>query len=217
MARPAKYKNDWPGVTSVVGILEKDWIVYWIKSKGFEFTEELKKSSQQLGHGVHKGIEKFLKGYPFSKACEGLDNQQRVMLSKLTEWCGLEQLKAVLIEDPLHSERYKFAGTPDCVCTFNGGKTLTIVDWKTDSTPKPGQATRSRETKYRYQAAGYSILYKEKYDVEIGKAIFVRVTKDLDAAGNPAPKLTIIRINNVKSARHKFLALRRIYKDVKGK
>jgi len=212
MGRPKDYKEGYVSVTTVVDILEKDWIVYWIKSKGFEFTDELKKSTQTLGHGVHKGIEKFLKGYPFSKACEGLDNQQRVMLSKLTEWVGLEDFKPILIEKPLYSKKYKFAGTPDAIGTFNGGKTLVVVDWKTDSTPKPGLQTRAREAKYRYQAAGYSLLYAENYDVEIGKAVIVRITKEL-----PTPQLQVIRLDNIKSARHKFLALRRIYKDVKGK
>lgn len=206
-----RYENRDPSVTEVLDILEKDWMFWWIKNKGFDNCEEIKKSSQQIGHKVHKGIERFLRGKSFSEASEGLDNQQILMLLELTGWCNKVKLKPITIEERMHSGKYKFNGTADIIGTFNGGKTLAIIDWKTDSTPRDAQALRSRLVKYRYQAAGYSLLYKEKYGVEIGKALFVRVTKD------KPPILHIERFTDIKSARAKFLTLRRIYRELKGR
>jgi len=234
-----RYDNKDPSVTSIIDIIEKDWMFWWYYSKELreclrsptvtkeqldalyptfvEFIEylrgcdEKKTDSQKIGHKVHKGIEKFLRGKPFSEASEGLDNQQILMLSKLTEWCRQVKLKPISIEERMHSEKYKFNGTPDIIGTFNGGKTLAIVDWKTDSTPRDNTALRARLVKYRYQAAGYSLLYAENYDVEIGKAAFVRVTKDKD------PILKVESFTNIKAARAKFLTLRRIYRELKGK
>ncbi len=207
----SRYENRDPSVTEILDILEKDWMYWWIKSKGFDECEEVTKESKTIGHKIHKGIERFLKGKPFSEASEGLNNQQILMLSKLTEWCNEQKIKPICIEERMHSKKYKFNGTADVICTFNGGKTLAIVDWKTDSTPKDKAALRARLTKYRYQAAGYVLLYKEKYGVDITKAIFVRITKDKE------PILHTETFTNIRSARSKFLTLRRIYCDFRGR
>jgi len=211
MKEKARYKNSDPSVTQIIDILEKDWIIYWIRSKGFDYTDEIKKTSQTLGHRVHSAIYKFLKGYPFSKACDGLSNQEQVMLFKLTEWVAESDFKSVDLEKKLHSKKHKFNGTFDASGTFNSGKTLTLIDWKTDSTPRPGQHNHERILKYRYQAAGYAILIEENLGVLIEKAVYVRVTKDKQ------PLLTPIPFKITKSDKRNFLALRRIYKDVKGK
>lgn len=205
----ARYDNPDPSVTSITDILEKDWIIYWIRSKGFEETDAIKQVSQKIGKKVHRGIELHLKGKPFSQCSKGMDNDQKLMLLELIEWCQRKKLVAIKLEKRMHSEKYKFNGTPDVIGTFNGAKTLIIIDWKTDSKPRDKTAERERFAKYKYQAGGYAILYEEKYKVKINKAVFVRISKKLE--------FNDIYFDDLKQAKKSFLALRQIYREIKGK
>jgi len=209
MGRPARYKHNYPSVTGIVDIIDKPGLRYWYGTHGTAHCEQVKRDSQSIGHKVHSGIEKFLRGKPFGQASEGMTNDQMVMLSHLVEWCNSKKIKPISMEEPLYSKQHKFAGTPDVICTFNGGKTVTLVDWKTDSTPRDKAGEREREAKYLWQMAGYSIAYKETFDVFINKAYVIRAGKDLKFQEYYFPNLAV--------GRKEFLWLREIYKRIKGK
>lgn len=216
MGRYKKYAVKDPSVTEILDVLQKDWIIYWIKSKGFDFAEETRSSTAKIGQGVHNAMEKFLKGYPFSKASIGLDTQQTSMFSLLTEWVNLSDFSAIKVEYEMHSKKLKVKGKLDASGTFNGGKKIVVGDWKTDSMTKTKAQERERIVKYRYQLAGYALLYEHEFGVPIDEGFIVRVTKD-----NP-PIRVVYKFNgeeyeNLKSAKKNFKALRRIFKDVKGK
>ena len=209
MGRPARYNHGFPSVTGIVDIVDKPGLRYWYGKYGTQHCEKVKRESQGVGHGVHAGIEKFLRGKPFSECSEKLTNDQKVMLSYLVEWCNRKHIKPIAMEEPLYSMKHEFAGTPDVVCTFNGGKTLYLVDWKTDSMPRDKAEERERLAKYAWQMAGYSIAYNETYKVVINKAYIIRASKDLQFAE--------YHIKNLIKPRKEFLWLREIYRRVKGK
>jgi len=211
MGRPSKYKHGYPSVTQIVDLLDKPGLRYWYGKYGTAACEEKKRTSQNVGHGVHKGIEWFLRGASFEEASEQLDNEQRIMLSYLTEWCSKMQPKVILMEEPLYSHKFQFAGTPDLVCTLDKGKTLTLVDWKTDSVPRNSSEDRERRIKYLYQTAAYSIAYREMFKVSIKKSCIVRASKDLQFAEYWFEK------KDLRHGENRFKQLREIYKDVKGK
>ena len=71
----------------------------------------------------------------------------------------------IAMEEVLHSQKYEYGGTPDVIGTFDGGKTLSVIDWKTDSFPRDKAETREREAKYSWQLAGYAIAYEEMHKV----------------------------------------------------
>lgn len=209
MGRPSRYKHNYPSVTEIVDIIDKPGLRYWYGKYGIQHCEQVKRDSQKVGHGVHSGIERFLRGKPFSECSEGLTNDQTVMLSYLVEWCNKTHIKPIAMEEPLYSKKFQFAGTPDVVATFNGGKSLYLVDWKTDSMPRDASEDRERQAKYMWQMAGYSIAYKEAFDVSINKAFIVRASKDL--------KFQEYQFKNLSDARKEFLWLREIFRRVKNK
>ena len=209
MGRPSRYKNNWPSVTSIVDIIDKPGLRYWYGKYGTSECERKKRQSQSVGHGVHKAIEEFLSGKSFEEVSRRLTNDQRVMLSYLTDWCHKTKIKPVAMEEVLYSDKLQYGGTPDVIATFDGGKTLVIVDWKTDSVPRDKAETREREAKYMWQLAGYALAYEEMFKVKINRGVMVRSSKDL--------KFNVIEFNNLTEAKKEFKMLRKIYRRVKGK
>jgi len=209
MARPKKYKHDYPSVTGIVDIIDKPGLRYWYGRYGIAHCESIKKTSQNVGHGVHKGIEMYLRGKPFSECSESLDNNQTVMLSYLVKWVREKKLKPIAMEEPIYSHKNKFAGTPDIIGTFNGGKTVSVVDWKTDSVPRDKSEERERVAKYYWQLSGYALAYEEMFDVKVNKGYVVRASKDLKCAE--------YMFKDLKEGKIEFIQLRGIYARVRGK
>ena len=227
MGRPSRYDNDYASVTQITDQGVHFDPTGWyegkraeLKRKGVNLNkvnpiQECKKHKQNsigIGHWIHAGIEKFVRGTSFDEAAATLkSNDERVMLSYLTNWCSEHKPTPVLMEKALYSHKYKFAGTPDMIATLKSGKSLVVVDWKTDGNPRTKQQDRERQAKYLWQAAGYSIAYQEEYGKKISTARFVRASKDLKFAEYKfsAKELT--------EGRKEFLYLREIYRRVWGK
>jgi ATP-dependent exoDNAse (exonuclease V) beta subunit len=219
---------------------------YWYGAKGTSECEKIKKSSQQVGQGVHKAIEKFLRGIPFDECKKELDEQQYVMFSNLVKWCRQVKLKAIAMEEPLYwyckkhhpkkhtvigcqqdctldCTEFNLAGTPDAVCTFNGGKSLTVVDWKTDSVPSDTAQERERAIKYYWQNTSYAMMYNRQFGTKINKALTVRSVTPEKVKDGTQNKLNLVLPNYVKVkysddytfATYSFPDLKEGVKDVK--
>jgi len=204
MGRPKKYKFDYPSVTEIVDIIDKPGLRYWYGKFGIDKCEEIKNRSQAIGHKVHKAIERFLKGEPFSQASESLNDHEIHMLSYLTKWCEENQFKpnSENIERVLYCHQQKFAGTPDAITTI-------LVDWKTDSKPHNKSEERERKFKYALQHAGYSLACYEELGYWINKAYTVRISKEKE--------FDVYKFDDLTEFRRLFLNLREIYKYVRGK
>lgn len=209
MARPKKYKHDYPSVTGIIDVIDKPGLRYWYGKYGVGHCEKVKKTSQTVGHGVHAGIEKYMRGKPFSECVEGLENDQKVMVSHLVKWVREKKLKPIALEEPLYNHKYKFAGTPDVIGTFNGGKTISVIDWKTDSVPTTKAGETERAAKYYWQLSAYAMAYEETFDVRVNKGYVVRASKDL--------QFGVYEFKNLKEGKDEFKQLRSIYARVKGK
>lgn len=223
MGRPSRYKKGYASVTEIIGIIDKPGLRYWYGKFGTSACEAKKKSSQNVGHNVHAGIEKFLRGTLESECGKDMTNDQKIMLSHLTDWCRRKKIKPIALEEVLvyeckeHKEpdpkcwkcQFPFAGTPDVICTFNGGKSISVVDWKTDSMPKTKADTRERVAKYGWQMAGYAIAYEEQFKVKINKAYVIRASKDLQFAE--------YYFSDLKQSKKEFKMLREIFRTVRGK
>jgi len=224
MARPKKYDHGYPSVTDICSIANPFNPTWWYKAtrkKLVEAGEDLNKvdpievcnsykwDSQKIGHNVHKGIEMFLSGKPFDECSEGMVNDQVVMLSYLVKWAKEKKLKPIAMEEPLYSHKHKFAGTPDVIGTLNGGKSLLVIDWKTDGVPRDKSAERERVAKYYWQLSAYALAYEETFDVKVNKGYVVRASKTLE--------LNVYFFKSFTEGKAEFIQLRGIYKRVKGK
>ena len=236
MARPAKYKNGAPSVTTLVGMINPFNPTWWFKAKrkelirqgldlnthdAIEVCDQIKRDSQVIGHKVHKGIEEFLSGKTFDEASEGMTNNQCVMLSYLTDWCSKTKIRPIALEEVLYYECPKhkdtpdssclechklFGGTPDAIATFDDGKTLSVIDWKTSNLVT---SQKQNLIKYKLQLTGYALAYERTYGVPVKDGHVVWASKDL--------KFLHIPIKITKADRQQFIELRGLYRYIKGK
>jgi len=159
-----------PGVTTVLGILNKPALVPWANKLGLAGIDSSKYKDKMadIGTLAHLFIMNHLKGEEtdtgeFSKNDIAL--AENCFLSYL-EWEKPHAIKPVLIEKPLVSDRYNYGGTPDCVAYL--GDSLELLDYKT------GKALYAESF---YQLAAYWQLAEEQ-GYKIDRARILRIGRD---------------------------------------
>ena len=159
-----------PGVTTVLNILNKPFLVPWANKLGLEGIDSTKYKDKMadIGTLAHLFIMNHLRGEE-SDTSEFTQNDiklaENCFLSYL-EWEKPHLIKPVMIEKPLVSDKYGFGGTPDCVCYLNDE--LVLLDYKTGKAIYPEMI---------YQLAAYAQLVREQ-GYEIKKARILRIGRD---------------------------------------
>jgi len=210
--RPAKYLHNYPGVTTIVGFGSA--FEFWHRSVAkknpgknpFDICDAIKKESQDIGHHVHDGIEKYLSGEPLNEIEKNLTLQEQKMLSILIEWCNKMEFQPVVMEQSRYSHKHQFAGT------YDAHNIRFFTDWKTDKTPKCKRGkgdNLDREIKYGLQMGGYSIAEEEETGILINEAYVVRAAKNFDH--------DVYYFSDLTDYRKQFLILREAYKIIKRK
>ena len=193
--RPSRYSHGYVSSTTLVDIIDKPGLRYWYGSKGTAACERIKKTSQVIGHGVHKAIESYLKAASIENCVKDLDDSQIKMFSQLVEWCKEKKLRIKALEDPLYwyckvhhrgkhvikchqdcppdCKEFTLAGTPDVVCNKYG-----IIDWKTDRVPRDTISELETAAKYYWQNASYALMANRMYGMKINTAYTVRSTSE---------------------------------------
>lgn len=122
-----------PGVTTVLGVLDKPALKAWANRIGLQgielgaYVDELADIGK-LGHAL---IHEHLTGTAVDRtafSAQQLDRAETCFL-KFLEWAKARTVETVLAEAALVSERYRFGGTVDWYGRLNGVPTL--VDFKT--------------------------------------------------------------------------------------
>ena len=156
-----------PGVTTVLAVLNKPYLVAWANKLGLEGIDasEYRDAMAGIGRLTHerilahfRGVEPDLSEYS-PKEVELSDN---AMVS-FYNWLKRGKIEPFVIEEPIVSSEYRFGGTPDLYCLINGERVL--VDFKT------GKAIYDE---HKIQLAAYSHL--------------------LETIGHPSPEARIVRI-----------------------
>jgi len=124
-----------PGVTTILGILNKPALVKWANNLGLRGIDSSKFTDEKAAIGTlaHQMIADYLKGEQtdtseYSKV--QIDQAENATLA-FFEWEKTNPIKPILVETPLVSEAYRFGGTIDCLARLNGD--LCLVDFKTSS------------------------------------------------------------------------------------
>jgi len=122
-----------PGVTTILGVLNKPALVKWANNLGLQGVDSSKYVDEKASIGTlaHQMIADYLKGKEtdtseYSKV--QIDQAENAVLSFL-EWEKTHHIDTQLVEEPLVSELHKFGGTIDCLGTINGE--LCLIDFKT--------------------------------------------------------------------------------------
>ncbi len=159
------------GVTTVLHILNKPALVKWANNLGLQGIDSSKARDQaaDIGTIAHTMI---LAELTETKA--ELDEYSNAdiktaenSLNSFHEWRKEHELKVILTETPLVSDKYAYGGTPDCLAYVNGE--LELLDFKT---------SKAIWHDHYYQLAAYRQLLIEHGYPELKRARILRISKD---------------------------------------
>jgi len=169
-----QYLNDFPSVTTVLGVLRKIGLEFWFKKNTEAFCNAASAKGKLIGTQIHEAIENYIlknevkvdTAYP-----EEVTNALKSFMLFRTENPGISLEWSEMM---LTSELHKFNGTLDCK-----GKVINlpiIFDWKTGEAKKKDKPDIYDE--YKYQVAAYVTAHNEIHPPEIFDAIIVSFAKD---------------------------------------
>jgi len=159
-----------PGVTTVLGVLNKPALVIWANRLGLQGIDSSKYTDEmaQIGTLAHQMILDYFKKAEtdtsdYSK--NQIDLAENCLLS-FWEWEKKHEIEVILAEQAFVSELYGFGGTLDCFCKLDGE--LTLVDFKTGKALYP---------EHEYQVAAYCHLLQEN-DYKVDGVRILRIGRD---------------------------------------
>lgn len=126
---------EYPSVTTILSVIGKPGLMEWKAKLGKEEADKITKESASLGSKVHQMIEIIILhqlGFLGSPVPELNKKEKEIVQNAMNEylkWQKRVHFEPLKSELTVHSKRYRYAGTLDCVGLI--GNTLAIVDWKT--------------------------------------------------------------------------------------
>ena len=161
-----------PGVTTVLGILDKPALVRWANNLGLQGIDSNKYRDEMgdIGTLAHKMILNYFNKVEtdtgdYSK--NQVELAENCLLS-FWEWENGHEIEVIMAEKQLVSSEYGYGGTIDCFCKLDGQPTL--LDFKTGKAIYPEMF---------YQLAAY-----EQLLIETGERMFntkiLRIGRDAD-------------------------------------
>lgn len=122
-----------PGVTTISGRIPKPHLYKWANNLGLEKIayDAYMDMTASIGSAVHGRIEAWWKGESFDTThyTEYQLDYAEFCFDKFLDWEKDNEVKPVMLETPLVSEKYGYGGTMDFLGYINGK--LTIMDYKT--------------------------------------------------------------------------------------
>lgn len=181
-----EYQNDYPSVTTILGVLRNIPLEYWFKSNTLEYINRESGKGKKIGTDIHSAIEHFILTGELKVETEYPDEVTNALKSFALFRKEMPEISLNWSEMALTSEKYGFNGTIDCIGNIihqavgetHSGIRLTpiIVDWKS------GQAKDKDKPdiydSYKTQVSAYVYLYNEVNNTSIDKAIIVSIAKD---------------------------------------
>ena len=161
-----------PGVTTILGVLNKPALVKWANNLGLQGIDSSKyrDGMADIGTLAHQMILSYFKGEDtdtseYSKS--QIELAENCLLS-FWEWEKGHNIKVIKAEVPLISEKYGYGGTIDCFCSLDG--IATLLDFKTGKAIYPEMF---------YQLAAYKQLLVEGNHL-VGMTRILRIGRDED-------------------------------------
>jgi len=164
--------NKIPGVTTVLGLLNKPALIIWANRLGLQGIDSSKYRDEMadIGTLAHQMILDYFKGET-TDTCEYSESQIDLAencLISFWEWEKGHKIEVIMAEAQLVSNKYGYGGTIDCFCKLDGQ--FTLLDFKTGKAIYP---------EFFYQLAAYEQLLAEAGQlIEVTRIL--RIGRDAD-------------------------------------
>jgi CRISPR/Cas system-associated exonuclease Cas4 (RecB family) len=168
------YQNDYPSVTTVLGVLRKIGLEYWFKYNTAKFCDEKSNRGKLIGTQIHEAIENYILKNTVAVNTEYPEEVTNALKSFMEFRKDKPELNLEWSEIMMTSELHKFNGTMDCKAKI--GEVPIVLDWKTGEAKKKDRPDIYDE--YKYQVAAYTMAYNEINKCNIERAIIVSFAKD---------------------------------------
>ena len=159
--------KNYPSVTTVLGLVNRDKILEWRKKVGEEKANQIGLQATNRGSAVHSIIEKYLHGEDTSDFLPHIQQS----LQNLKPLIDKHVTKVFATECPLYSDHLQLAGTCDAIVEWDG--VPTIVDWKTSRRPKK----KANIPNYFMQLSAYAVMWEERTGMPCNNT---RIVMDVD-------------------------------------
>lgn len=168
------YDNDYPSVTTVLGVLRKIGLEFWFKNNTRAFCDGASARGKLIGTQIHDAIEAYILTGKVAVETEYPEEVTNALKSFMLFKKENPEIELDLSEVMLTSETHKYNGTLDCTAKI--GDTPLILDWKTGECKKKDAPAIYEE--YKYQLSAYVKAYNEVNNTNIEDAIIVSFAKD---------------------------------------
>jgi hypothetical protein len=172
-----QYNNDYPSVTTILGVLRKVGLEMWFKYNTAKFCDEKSEKGKLIGTQIHEAIEAYVLKQEVKVDTEHAEEVSNALKSFMQFRKDHPEIILEWSEEMLTSETHKFNGTMDCKAIRDG--VPVILDWKTGEAKKKDAPEIYPE--YRYQVSAYVKAFNEVHSTDITTAIIVSMAKDKEA------------------------------------
>ena len=185
----------YPSVTTVTGLLKKQFIKEWRERVGAEEANKITSKASRRGTRIHSLCEDYLSNKEV--ACDYVDYD--VWQSIKSHLDSINNIHA--LETPLYSDHLEVAGTVDCIAEYEGK--LSVIDFKTSARIKG----RDDIHDYFMQCSAYAVAFEERTKIPVSNLVIIM---GVDEEG------CLVFKEKRDDWIDKFKELRKQYKDEKG-
>ena len=162
-----------PGATTIVGLLDKPFLVKWankLGKQGIDVTEYVEQTAK-LGTLIHNIIESHTTKTEVDLSeysDKDIDIAEQIFFKNYMQWESQHKVEPIAIELSLVSEEYKFGGIIDFYAILDG--IYTVIDFKT---------SKQISKEHLLQVSSYVQLLKEN-GYQVDRLLILDVKKDIN-------------------------------------
>ena len=156
----------YPSVTTVTGLLKKQFIQEWRQRVGEEEANKISSKASRRGTRIHSLCEDYLSNKPITP-----DYHDHEMWKAIQP--HLDRINNIhALEDKLYSDYLEVAGTVDCIGEYDGK--LSVIDFKTSSRLKSKDDIHD----YFMQCSAYAVAFEELTKVPVSQILIIMAVED---------------------------------------